>query len=130
MVRKMSVVERYLEGPYLRKYSLVSAAVKEGYRQALDAVADKARLPYAPNVYVVPFVVEKQSPIPGTGRSLRLTYFNFAFLDVDNFERHAIYSPLDFHERFPSYVAAGFGHELAHFIAEEARDMSLHELMR
>ena len=116
-----------LTGKFLKRFQRIQQDVAASYTLALDSLSDKSRLPYPPVVRVTPFVIVKYRR---SGGSLyRQTYYAFTFVDVENFDRFAIYPSLDFLEKFPNYVAAGLAHELGHVMAFNNQSVSIESMV-
>jgi len=108
-----------MTGAYLKLYKSLSSALDKSYRSVVEQISTKFDLEYLPTLYVIPFVVERMTPIPGTSESLKVTYFNFTTVNANELSRLAIYTSVEFLRKFPNYVRAGLGHELAHIIVEK-----------
>jgi hypothetical protein len=115
----MSVSTRCLEGAYLKRYQRISRHVDKAYVSLIEQLEQKVPLPYWPVAYVTPFVVQMKTTLPGTGQSLHRTFFNLTHPDVQDFNRMAVYTTIEFLEKFPEFTMAGLGHEFAHLIAEK-----------
>jgi hypothetical protein len=115
----MSISERYLEGAYLKRYEKIAKDVERLYSSLIRDIKSKVPLTYFPTVYITPFVIKKKTPIFGTGQSVYRTFYNLTYVDVENFDRMAVYSTIEFLEKFPKFIQGGLGHELAHFVAEK-----------
>src|SRR5260370_26795882 len=123
----MSVNTRFLEGPYLKRYETIAKSIEKVYEQVVKSVSKS--LQYVPTVYVTPYVIQRKRVLEGTGFSLYETFFNLNFLDPDDLHRRALYSTIEFFEKFPKYVPAGFGHEIAHQISEGNRKLTKRDLL-
>jgi len=110
------VSSEYLVGEELARYGSIESTVKTVYVEVLSSIKDPARLPYTPVLYVIPWI-----PMKKLGRLARLYYYNLMFADPKNFEKYAIFSVLNFLERFQKYIAGGLGHEIAHIIQTKGR---------
>ena len=120
----MSVSIRYLDRQYLKRYKRIANSVESRYAEVVTSV--KTHLPYSLNVYVTPFVIEDTEKL-GPRTTFR-AYFNLNFYEPDDLSHRAIFTTLEFLEKFPQYIPAGFGHELAHQIAEGDRKMTKRDL--
>jgi hypothetical protein len=79
-----------------------------------SSIKEPTKLPYIPVVYVISWVPMKELRSGST--IARLYHYNLIFVDPKNFERYAIFSTLNFLDRFQDYIGGGLGHEVAHII--------------
>lgn len=126
MTQELHLDSSRLAGKFVKRFKEIETNVVASYKLAIDSLVDKSLLPYVPTVRVTPFVVVKVRK--GKGVLFKQTYYGFTFVDVDDFEKSAIYPSLDFLEKFPNYVAAGLGHELGHVIAFGRERVTLKEM--
>lgn len=110
---------KYLNGKNLARYSKIESIVKAEYSGVLSSIKEPKKLPYAPIVYVIPWVPTKE--LKKGSMTATLYHYNLMFADPKNFERYGIFSVLNFLERFQKYIAGGLGHEIAHFIQTKGR---------
>src|SRR2546428_13916245 len=113
---RISIDFRFMTGAYLKQYKSISSVLSESYRSVVEQVSTKFDLEYVPTVYVIPFVVQRDSMSPVTSKPPKITYFNLTAFDTDDPSHLAIYSSIEFLKKFPKYIRAGLGHELAHVI--------------
>lgn len=80
----------------------------------LSSITESAMIPYIPVVYVMPFVIFKINQTK-LGK-FRVWYYNMLGIDPSDFKRYAIFTSINFIEKFPKYGAGGLGHEVAHLL--------------
>lgn len=113
------IASNYLTGKSLKRFESIRQTVVEAYEQVINSLIDKSVLPYYPTLYPTPFMLVKEYRI---GSSLARRYFySITYPDANDFNKYAIYSTLNFLDRFPNYLVGGIGHEIAHVIVLKGR---------
>jgi hypothetical protein len=97
------IVTEHLKGQYLKRSEKIRLKVQGEYANVFSCVQDPSKIPYAPRLYMIPFVVTKEQrrgSVP-----FKLTYYNLLYIDPKEFDKFALFSSLDFLEKFPRYVS-------------------------
>jgi hypothetical protein len=123
------VSSEYLAGEDLARYGRIESIVKTEYAEVLASIKDPAKLPYTAVIYVIPWVLIQE--VKRGSMTARGYHYNLIFVDPKNFERYAIFSVLNFLDRFQDYISGGLGHEVAHIIQTKGRiELELPEIYR
>jgi hypothetical protein len=105
----------YLKGDDINRFEKIRLVIENEYSKVLSSINEPARVPYIPTVYVIPWIVTREIA------HMRRFYYSQMSFDPKDFERWAIFSSLNFLERFQDHIAGGLGHEIAHFLQTKGK---------